>query len=587
MRKLAILLLLVTACRTTRSFPFAVTQADQATVRHTTAGDVVGGQGRYGAQAWLGIPFAEPPVGALRWRAPRPPKPWNGVREALRFGPACAQMATQLGSAGKEGDVVGSEDCLTLNVYAPPSARGLPVMLWIHGGGNSIGSTTLYEGGHLATSQNLVVITTQYRLGPLGWFRHKSLRAESDDPVEQSGNFGTLDLIRALEWVRDNAAAFGGDPNNVTVLGESAGGTNVYTLLMAKPAKGLFHRAIVESGFLRGTDVDDAEAFHDESPRGSAYSSNEILVDFLAHDGKARGRAEVKQRISSMRDADTAAYLRSKTPQQLLSLYKRQFGMIQAPFVFRDGAVLPKGEWLDALAAGAWNQVPVILGTNRDEYKLFEVIDPRRTWRLFGILPHYRDEGTYQVLGDSVSRVWKALGVDAPAEAMLRSGAREVYAYRFDWRGEPSILGSDLKAMVGAAHATEIPFVFGHFDLGPMNILFGDDKNGERRALSDTMMKLWGSFARDGKPGGGWSPEPGTMLLNMQSEGGVHMSDVHETVEKVVTDIDTDPRITTPLQRCQVFHDLATFRGKDAEDTYELAARGTCDAFPFATYPWQ
>jgi para-nitrobenzyl esterase len=249
--------------------------------------------------------------------------------------------------------------------------------------------------------------------------------------------------------------------------------------------------------------------------------------------------------------------------------------------------VLPKGEWLDALAAGAWNQVPVILGTNRDEYKLFEVIDPRRTWRLFGILPHYRDEGTYQVLGESASRVWKALGVDAPAAAMLRSGAREVYAYRFDWRGEPKILGSDLSAMVGAAHAVEIPFVFGHFDLGPMNILFGDDKNGERRLLSDTMMKLWGTFARDGRPGGGWTPEPGTMLLDVQSHGGVHMSDAHETVEQVVMDIDTDPRLTTQLQRCQVFHDLATFRGKDAENTYELAARGTCDAFPFATYPWQ
>src|SRR5581483_1701906 len=152
------------------------------------------------------------------------------------------------------------------------------------------------------------------------------------------------------------------------VFGESAGGYDVFTLLLAKSAKGLFHRAIVESGGLRGVDPVQAEAFHDEDPKGDVFSSNEVLVDLLVRDGKATGRKQVKDVIAHMSDKEIAAYLRSKTPAELLGIYKRQFGMLQAPLVFRDGALLPSGEWLDALARpDGWNQVPVMLGTNRDE----------------------------------------------------------------------------------------------------------------------------------------------------------------------------------------------------------------------------
>ena len=231
--------------------------ADPATLRHLPAGDVVGSHGRHGGHAWLGLPYAEPPQGELRWRAPQPLLPWTATREALTFGASCPQLASRVGGddSAEPGALVGDEDCLTLNVYAPAfapdqvptGAARLPVMVWIHGGGNTIGAANGYDGSRLATTHPLIVVMVNYRLGALGWFRHAALRA-GRDPVEASGNFGTLDQLRALAWVRDNAAAFGGDPGNVTIFGESAGGQNVLALLVSPLAGGLFQRAIVQSG---------------------------------------------------------------------------------------------------------------------------------------------------------------------------------------------------------------------------------------------------------------------------------------------------------------------------------------------------
>ena len=195
--------------------------ADATSLRTPPAGPLVGFRDAYGAHAWLGIPFAKPPVGALRWRAPEPMPAWQATREALAFGASCTQFASSLGGddSVEPGTPVGSEDCLFLNVYAPafdaaavPKGEArLPVMLWIHGGGNTIGSASFYDGGNLAQREGVVVVTVNYRLGPFGWFRHPALAAGASE-AERSGNFATLDLVRSLEWVRDNIAAFGGDP---------------------------------------------------------------------------------------------------------------------------------------------------------------------------------------------------------------------------------------------------------------------------------------------------------------------------------------------------------------------------------------
>ena len=180
------------------------------------------------------------------------------MREALKLGSACPQLAGILSDTpdAKAGTVVGNEDCLYLNVYAPSGAanevakRKLPVMVWFHGGGNTVGHAGGYDGSELAARYGVVVVTTNYRLGPFGWFRQPAL-VEHAKGDEASGNWGTLDLIRSLEWVRENAAAFGGDPKNVTIFGESAGGTDVYSLLVSTRAEGLFHRAISQSGGIR------------------------------------------------------------------------------------------------------------------------------------------------------------------------------------------------------------------------------------------------------------------------------------------------------------------------------------------------
>ncbi|HSJ97589.1 MAG TPA: carboxylesterase family protein, partial [Myxococcota bacterium] len=238
--------------------------ADPSSRRSLPAGEVVGATGRYGSHVWRGIPFAEPPVGGRRWRAPVAAAPWSGTREALVFGGHCMQFPSPFaGVEGEPGEIQGSEDCLYLNVYAPklePAAlpRGadrLPVLVWIHGGGNVIGLADFYDGGALAARERVVVVTVNYRLGPFGWFRHAALREADADPAERSGNFGTLDLVRALAWVRENVSGFGGDPERVTIFGESAGGTNVFTLLLAPQAAELFSGAIVQSG---GTSFDSA-----------------------------------------------------------------------------------------------------------------------------------------------------------------------------------------------------------------------------------------------------------------------------------------------------------------------------------------
>jgi para-nitrobenzyl esterase len=594
---LALSLVVLAGCR--KEHAWSVADADPATLRTVAGGQVVGGQGRYGSLAWLGIPFAAPPTGDLRWRAPRLPEPWTGTRQALRFAPACPQFGGPL-TPGKQEGVTGSEDCLYLNVWAPPGAQKLPVMVWIHGGGNSLGSAEPYEAGHLATSQNVVVVTTQYRLGPLGWLRHKALRSDATDSLEASGNFATLDLIRTLQWVRDDIAAFGGDPDNVTIFGESAGGTNVFTLLVSPPARGLFQRAIVQSGVLSNTTPDQAERFTDDATAGHRNSSGEVLARLLQADGKAGNRGDAKARIAAMADAEVAAFLRSRSVDQVLAEYAdgRIAGMLDMPTVIHDGALLPTGEFVDALAQpDGWARVPTIVGTNRDEMKLFLMFRKEFVRWTFGLIPRFVDSQRYDVASEYLSRTWKVASADQPATAMRRSGATEVYLYRFDWDEEPTVAGADLSKLVGAAHAIEIPFVFGHFDLGPAGKnLFPQATAASRGRLSDSMMAYWANFARTGSPGRGpgdqpewtaWdpSPSPRFMVFAPQARGGPNLATGADTIQKVIADIDADPRIAAQVDRCRLFHSMAGWTQALTRESYPRAGRDGCAGFPFDDFP--
>ena len=587
-----------------RGEPWHAAKSDSATLRSTPSGDVVGAEGRYGSHAWLGIPYAKPPVGDLRWRAPQPIERWSGVREALAFGAPCPQYASPFaGVSGRPGTIAGSEDCLTLDVWAPRFSPGavpaaaarLPVMVWIHGGGNTIGTAAFYDGGNLAATHGVIVVAVQYRLGPLGWLRHASLRAGAADDAERSGNFATLDLVRALEWVRDNVSAFGGDPGNVTIFGESAGGQNVYTLLLAPQAKGLFHRAISQSGGLWRTAPVQAEALADASPPGDAQSSGEIVLRLLEQSG-AQDRAAAKAKLAGMGDDEVARFLRGRSAAEILAAYVPQpSGMITMPKVFADGAVLPADDFDARFArADGWNHVPVILGTNHDENRLFLFADPKHVKQWFWIFPRFVDEKRTLATADYLSRMWKATGADGPAAAM-RESEPSVFVYRFDWDEEPTLLGADLSKMLGASHGFEIPFVFGHFDLGRAgNMVFTKNNAAGREALSKAMMSYWAAFARAGDPGRGaagdlpaWTawdasaPDaPKFVVLDTPAGGGIRMASQTETPARVIASVDGDPRLATPAERCDVLRALADWgRGYTAQ---EYAARTDCHDYPLA-----
>ncbi len=599
-----------TGCGKERERP----DADPASRRVTASGAVVGFVGAYGSHEWRGIPFATPPVGALRWRAPVPPQSWTGTREALAFGSACTQYASPLGGVkAREGTPVGSEDCLYLNVHAPRLAEAdvpkgparLPVMLWIHGGGNTIGEAGFYNGGNLAAKQHVVVITTNYRLGPFGWFRHAALRSDGTTLLDRSGNFGTLDLVRALQWVHENAAAFGGDPNNVTIFGESAGGTNVYTLLLSPQARGLFHRAIVESGGLQMSGVIEAEEFADGGGGGHANSSSEVLLRLLIKDRTAKDRNAAKAHLAGMSDAEIERYLRDKSTTEILTVYPplARVDMIDLPHLFRDGVVLPQDDPMQHFARpDGYNSVPVIVGTNRDENKLFMQGDPQLVRRILWIIPRIRDERHYNLSAEYMAKMWKANGADEPAAAMRATQGPSVFAYRFDWDKEPHVMGADLSVLLGAAHAFEIPFVFGHFDLGRAgNMIFTKENEPGREALSAQMMSYWAEFAYRGAPGRGrdrqlseWTAwnnaaptSPKFIVFDTAADGGVRMSADAVTATSVLAAVDHDPRLPTQRDKCMIYRDLAQWSRGFTKKDYPTAGHQGCKEYPLDAYPWK
>jgi len=612
--------LALAACSAREPAPALPPVADAATQRSLPAGEVVGAAALHGGHAWLGLPFAQPPVGALRWRAPQPLARWEGTREALAFGSACPQFASAIGGVpGERGSIVGNEDCLFLNVYAPAFApsevpaegQRLPVMLWIHGGGNTIGSTNFYDGSALATQQNVIVVTTNYRLGALGWFRHASLRSECAavataamneeetataagsevralgyvatdaelaaapalDPAclaDNSGNYGTLDQIRALEWVRENIGAFGGDPGNVTIFGESAGGRNVLALLVSPRAAGLFQRAISQSGGTRSNSLAEAENLTTDAQPGSATSSAEIVKKLGIE----------------------ASALREVPADKLLRAYDGGgIGMYDAPQMFADGAVLPAEDTLTVLRAGKHNPVPVLLGTNKDENKLFYFLDPRYVWRLFGVLPIVRDKTAYFRDTAYATRSWKISGADEPARALAAVQPGRVFAYRWDWDEEPRVLWADLGELMGAAHGLEISFVFDHWSLGATSrSLFTEENAPGREALSAAMQSYWAAFARDGDPGRGargeqpaWTAwdEAGDkyVVLDTPEGGGIRMSRETETLAELVAAIEGDASYPDVAARCTALAYIhRSAPAAFSAEQFAAAAGGSCAA---------
>ena len=563
----------------------------EETHRAIDTGELVGYVEDNGSPAWLGIPFAKPPIGDLRWKAPRVPEAWEGVRNAISFGSACAQRGMV---GGEDGPAIsGSEDCLYLNVWEPADAQAhRPVMVWIHGGGNHIGEagTVIYNGANLASTHDVVVVTINYRLGPFGWLTHPGLR--DGDPADDSGNYGTLDIVRALEWVQANIAEFHGDVDNVTIFGESAGGFNVLTMMVSPLAAGLYHQAIVESGGLTLLPFRVAENFHDDVEPGNPRSSRELVNNLLITDGEGEDRDGAKAVQLAMTDAEVGAYLRRKSTAEIL-VGQGGAAMSGTPYIFGDGYVLPKDVQADELFAdtSTYNVTPVILGTNRDEVKLFMMLGPDATERIFGIPYKIRDEAAYDRDSAYGTDAWKIRAVDNLAEHLRDTQGDSVYAYRFDWDELRSILSLDLSKLLGAAHALEIPFVFGNFDIVDRTMVISSDAIPGRDALSASMMSYWAEFAHTGNPGRGrdgteneWTSwENGAasnnrlLILDTSRDGGIRMSPYRITREDLRARLLSDTSFATQAQHCQMYEQL--FSGDDfVQSEYESLGKSGCAA---------
>jgi len=459
-----------------------------------TESGLVSGVASEGVVSWKGVPFAAPPVGDLRWRAPRPAPAWQGVRQADAYANDCMQEpfpsdAAPLGTPP-------SEDCLYLNVWAPekPAAAKLPVMVWIHGGGfvNGGSSPAVYDGSQFA-KRGIVFVSFNHRLGRFGFFAHPALAKET--PGGPLGNYGYLDQIAALRWVQRNVAAFGGDPGNVTLFGESAGGGSVNTLMISPLARGLFHKAIVQSGGGRAGGIMAMRHAREPGPDGSPS-------------GEANGLAFAKLVGVTGEDAAALAALRKLNASDLvrglnLMSMGQQRDTYTGPMI--DGQIVP--ETVEAaFRAGRQARIPYMIGANNREFGFLPMPPAAVEGMLarFGaakdeVLAAYDPEKT-----GGLGEVGIGLASDGamvePARLLARLAAtasQPTYVYRF------SYVASSLRpGTKGALHATEIPFVF-----ATVRAKYGDATSPEDQAMGEAANAYWTAFARTGDPNGDGRPK--------------------------------------------------------------------------------
>jgi len=435
-------------------------------------------------RAFLGIPYAAPPLGDLRWKPPMPAAKWKGVRKATDFGARCMQSPVFSDMVFR--DPGGSEDCLTLNVWTPskPANDKLPVMVWIYGGGFVAGATSEQrQDGTVLARQNVVVVSMNYRLGIFGFFVHPQLAVESGR--NSAGNYGLLDQVAALHWVQENIAGFGGDPSNVTIFGESAGSFSVSALMASPLAKGLFHKAIGESG--------------------GAFSSSGLRFEPL------QMREEKDSKLaSSTLGVSTLSELRAIPAQKLLDAFFKPDGDFDfGPNI--DGYFLPQSA-PEIFAAGKQNDVPLLAGWNRDEGNSSPAQKPTletlkaTAQKEFGdkadeFLRLYRAENDAQAaraIKDFAGDRFIAWSAWRWIEAQSKTGAQPIYRYRFD----QSLPGDVGEPLLGAYHSAEIEYVFGQLDSKAHRQWRPED-----RQLSQLMQKCWVNFARSGNPNGAGLPE--------------------------------------------------------------------------------
>ena len=539
----------------------------------STSSGVVQGIEKRNIIIYEDIPYAKPPVGYLRWKAPR--RITVPVEIAPKENNFCIQRPSNLGGADGEGPYVGTEDCLYLDITVPKkqNEKNLPVMFWIHGGGNTSGLKDLYDFSKMVSRHDVIVVRINYRLGPFGWFSHPAIQSFQDGD-DKTSNFGTLDIIMALEWVNKNIENFGGDSENVTIFGESAGGHNVLSLLVSKKAKGLFHKAISMSGYTTTISVENAFK-SDKKSSTYNYSSSKIVE-------KLTSRFNLNNFQGNTTNSKIREMLLTISAEDFFEPYTERASYDEIPLMTADGIVIPMVGIKKALSdPNHVNKVPTIAGSNRDEVKLwlatatyFVDLDYSLIGSILRIPKvELSDKESFEAFNFYRSSAWKIRGVDGPLTSLSNAGNKSLYAYRYDWDDHRRHVIADFKELIGAAHATEIPLLTGNMDLvgGYPLSDFIYPPSVSKRYTSKNMMKLWTNFAKKGYPGEStnnvkWEPylagNNSSNFLVLDKKRNLKM--MYDNISFLsLTDMLIKDQRVNELEKCVILLQMFTYVGDD------------------------
>ena len=530
-----------------------------------------------GVVSWLDIPYAQPPVADLRWKATRELSSPERIIDR-REDTACVQKASRYAGASGEG-IVGSEDCLYLDVRAPAdfASKQYPVMFWIHGGANTTGLKDYYDFTALVASQDVVVVTINYRLGALGWFTHPAIQGLQEG-IDKTSNFGTLDIIESLKWVQKNIKKFGGNVNNVTIFGESAGGHNVFALLVSPLTNGLFHKAISQSGYTTS------------APQESAYNLN--AIDPLIK----RGSWQIVNKILDNPQSDYSVdelrqSLREIDAREFVGLYYTEsLSYDEIPLTTIDGVVIPREGMEAALGMTKYaKNVPVIAGATKDEVSLWLGLHRyflNTSYILTKLLPPkitLKNPELFEFWVRTRSHAWKLRGVDEPLVAMESAGYDDLYAYSFDWDHQDKSFFIDFPNIIGAAHGTDIAFLTGVFSYGPISSYIYPQGTA-RSQMRTTMMGAWSNFARSADPGVGlpfdWvafkTAKPA--FIHLDKDDLLRMDVEQDNIVTLLNDVSENSG-SSELEKCFIVWEAFTAVGDNRLAEYYSWNNGLCNQF--------
>ena len=550
--------------------------SDESELLVSTSSGIASGIKNSGVISWNNIPYAEPPVEDLRWKAPRDFKSDLLIQDSKQI-TYCVQEPSSLGGADGETLVVGSEDCLYLDIKAPKNIdKPLPVMFWIHGGGNTTGRKDIYDFSKMVKNHQVIVVTINYRLGPLGWFTHPDIQGNQED-IDKTSNFGTLDIIHALKWVNKNISNFGGDKNNVTIFGESAGGHNVISLLVSPLAKGLFHKAISQSGYTTSISAQKAYKQTEYSDTSANTSSEFVRKTLSKFDNKP---TDTRQMLLALSVED---------------IYQEYIGKsnLNIPLLTNDGIVIPRIGLKNALSKKEHVQdIPFIAGSNRDEVKLWLGSATYFVELKFSFLGNIfnvpkvklKDKDAFEAFNYYRSNAWQIRGVDEPLSALKSAGFNNLYAYRYDWDDHRKYLIGDFQELIGAAHATEIPLLTGNNKLVGEYGFFIYPNGPSKRFTSKNMMKFWTHFAKTGTPGSSsngikWNSyfnEGNKSYLIIDKKKNMKIESKVPNFKTLVKELAADNRINE-LEKCVVLFQMGTYVGLDIYSDLEAMYPNQCN----------